>query len=76
MSKPVTKYKVFIVDEDGDKTEQGIFDTKEEAFTKRRELIGAGFDYVAVFQVTACEHGFAKIDLCMICYAEKLAVRP
>lgn len=45
------KFKVKIFDEDGDCFEQGIFDTKEEAFKCREDLIKKGFDYVGVFKV-------------------------
>ena len=45
------KYKVCIVDEDGERTEQGVFEKKEDAFALRKELILKGFDYVGVFEV-------------------------
>lgn len=43
-------FKVYIIDEDGDRFEQGDFESKEEAFALREKLIKDGFEYVAVTQ--------------------------
>lgn len=46
----MSKYRVVIIDEDGDVYEQGIHETKEAAFEHRAELI-KNFEYVSVHEV-------------------------
>lgn len=46
-----TKYRVAIIDEDGEAFEHGIFDTREDALNEKKELIGKGFDYISVTYV-------------------------
>jgi len=46
-----TKYRVAIIDEDGEAFEQGIFDSKEDALNAKRDLIEKGFDYISVTYV-------------------------
>lgn len=44
------KYQVCIIDEDGDRFEQAVFEDKQKALDLRESLIKDGFDYVAVFE--------------------------
>ena len=44
------KYRVVIIDEDGEVFEQGVYDSKESALEHKQELI-KDFDYVAVYEV-------------------------
>lgn len=43
-------YQVCIIDEDGERFEQGLFKEKHTAIELRNKLIKDGFDYVAIFQ--------------------------
>lgn len=43
-------YQVCIIDEDGDRFEQGVFEEKHTAIELRNKLIKDGFEYVAIFQ--------------------------
>jgi hypothetical protein len=43
-------YQVCIVDQDGERFEQGLFQEKHTAIAFRDDLIKQGFDYVAIFQ--------------------------
>ena len=43
-------YQVCIVDQDGERFEQGLFQEKHTAIALRDKLIKDGFEYVAIFQ--------------------------
>jgi uncharacterized Fe-S cluster-containing radical SAM superfamily protein len=45
------KYRVAIIDEDGEAFEQGIFDTWEDALNAKKDLMEKGFEHISVTYV-------------------------